>query len=116
MRSSFIFSGFDETAVQKSTMGTVIIRCPKTGKCISTGMEINRAAFGSMPVFFGNTFCPSCRMSHEWFAPSAWVCDYGPKKCDPDCERRKLQRRYSSFQQAAMVMQNAQAQKVAGGE
>jgi hypothetical protein len=58
-------------------MGTVTIRCPKTGKCISTGMEASRAAFGLMPVFFGRTFCPSCRISHEWFARNAWVCDFG---------------------------------------
>ena len=42
-------------------MGKVMIRCPKTGKAISTGMHIDRAAFGSMPVFFSSTFCPSCR-------------------------------------------------------
>ena len=33
-------------------MGTVMIHCPKTGNAISTGMHIDRAAFGSMPVFF----------------------------------------------------------------
>ena len=49
-------------------MGTVMIHCPKTGKAISTGMHIDRAAFRSMPVFFSRTFCPSCRTSHEWFA------------------------------------------------
>jgi hypothetical protein len=84
-------------------MGTVTIRCPKTGKCISTGMEASRAAFGLMPVFFGRTFCPSCRISHEWFARNAWVCDFGPANCDPNCERRKLHRQYSLFQQVAMT-------------
>ena len=64
-------------------MGIVVIHCPKTGKCISTGMYIHRAAFGSMPVFFGSTFCPLCRTSHEWFARNAWVYNPGPAKCDP---------------------------------
>ena len=38
-------------------MGRVMINCPKTGEAISTGMHIDRAAFGSMPVFFSRTFC-----------------------------------------------------------
>ena len=89
----------------KRTIGIVIIRCPKTGNCISTGMEVNRAAFGSMPVFFGSTFCPACRVSHEWFAPNAWVCDYGPKNCDPNCERRKQRvRAMSSISASRVVM------------
>ena len=33
-------------------MGTVMINCPKTGKAVYTGMHIDRATFGSMPVFF----------------------------------------------------------------
>src|SRR4249919_2764340 len=77
-------------------MGIVVIHCPKTGKAISTGMHIDRAAFGSMPVFFSRTFCPSCRILHEWFAASAWVCDCGPANCDPNCERCKMPQRKGS--------------------
>jgi hypothetical protein len=28
-----------------------------------------------MPVFFSRTFCPFCRVPHEWFAKEAWVAD-----------------------------------------
>ena len=52
-------------------MGVVMIRCPATERVISTGMSIDSAAFYSMPVFFGTTLCPLCRISHEWFAASA---------------------------------------------
>ena len=69
-------------------MGTVMIHCPKTGKAVSTGMHADRAAFGSMPVFFSRTLCPVCRTLHEWFAGSAWVCDCGFASCDPNCARR----------------------------
>lgn len=69
-------------------MGTVMIHCPKTGKAVSTGMHADRAAFGSMPVFFSRTLCPLCRTLHEWFAGSAWVCDCGFANCDPNCARR----------------------------
>ena len=56
-------------------MSMLIIRCPKTGQAISTGREVEIAAFRSTPVFFGRTDCPLCRVTHEWFAQDAWVCD-----------------------------------------
>jgi hypothetical protein len=77
-------------------MGVVMIRCPTTERVISTGMSIDSAAFHSMPVFFGTTFCPLCHISHEWFAASAWVCDCGPENCDPTCERCKMTLRKGS--------------------
>ena len=77
-------------------MGMVMIHCPKTRKAISTGMQIDRATFSCMPVFFSSTFCASCRTSHEWFAQNAWVCDCGPANCDPNCERREPQPRHSN--------------------
>jgi hypothetical protein len=77
-------------------MGVVMILCPNTAKPISTGLQMDRVAFDSMPVFFSTTFCPVCRTSHEWFAASAWVCDYGPANCDPNCDRCKTARRKGS--------------------
>ncbi len=56
-------------------MGMVMIRCPETGRAISTGIEIDRVTFRSTPVFFSQTRCPLCRVTHEWFAKDAWVCD-----------------------------------------
>jgi hypothetical protein len=69
-------------------MGELMIRCPKTGKPVTTGIHMERARFRSMSVFFSSSFCQSCRILHEWFAASAWVCDCGPANCDPNCERR----------------------------
>jgi len=56
-------------------MGIVMIKCPNTGRAISTGMMADRPSWGSSPVFFSRTFCPICRIPHEWFAKEAWVCD-----------------------------------------
>jgi hypothetical protein len=64
-------------------MGVVMIRCPETRRAISTGIEADRAAFRSTPVFFSRTLCPLCRATHEWFAGDAWVRDAGL----PDDER-----------------------------
>jgi hypothetical protein len=59
-------------------MGIVMIRCPKTGREISTGMEVDATIFSAMPVFFARSYCPMCRAEHEWFAKEAWVCEALP--------------------------------------
>jgi hypothetical protein len=56
-------------------MGIVMIKCPNTGRAISTGMKADPPNWGSTPVFFSRTFCPICQNPHEWFAREAWVCD-----------------------------------------
>ena len=69
-------------------MGVVMIRCPETQRAISTGLQADRANFRSTPVFFGRTLCPLCRVTHEWFAKNAWVCDSEIADCDSSCERQ----------------------------
>ena len=59
-------------------MGTVMIRCPRTGREIATGYEADPERFRSMPVFFARSYCPLCRTEHEWFAKQAWVCEPAP--------------------------------------
>lgn len=56
-------------------MGLVMIKCPRTGRDISTGIVADRASFNAAPVFFARVHCPMCRTEHEWFAKDAWVCD-----------------------------------------
>ena len=58
-------------------MGIVMIRCPATGREISTGIQIDRPQFESTPVFFAQTYCPFCRAEHRWFAKDAWVREPG---------------------------------------
>jgi hypothetical protein len=67
-------------------MGMVMIRCPATQRAIQTGIEVDRAAFRVATVFFSQTRCPLCRVTHEWFAKDAWVCESGFTDCDPACE------------------------------
>jgi hypothetical protein len=69
-------------------MGLVMFRCPETGRAVSTGIEIDRATFRSMPVFFSRTYCPLCRLAHEWFAKDAWVCDPVLAESDPEGEQQ----------------------------
>ena len=58
-------------------MGIVMIKCPRTGRDISTGFVADRESFNSAPVFFARVHCPVCRSEHEWFAGDAWVCEGG---------------------------------------
>lgn len=54
-------------------MGNVMIRCPITGREISTGIKTDRPTFECSPVFFAQSFCRFCRTEHQWFAKDAWV-------------------------------------------
>jgi len=56
-------------------MGMLMIRCPRTGREVSTGIKIEPESFKTLPVFFSRSFCPICRVDHEWFAQQAWVRD-----------------------------------------
>ena len=68
-------------------MGTLMVKCPDTGRDISTGLVVDRRRFNVTPVFFARVFCPACQAEHEWFAREAWVCDSdSPEPSD----RRKL--------------------------
>ena len=42
-------------------MGTVMVRCPQTGRDIATGMVADRESFSATPVFFARVYCPLCR-------------------------------------------------------
>jgi hypothetical protein len=52
-------------------MGMLMVRCPKTGQAVFTGLHIESSLFSSTPVFFSSTYCPHCRVKHEWFVVSA---------------------------------------------
>jgi hypothetical protein len=61
--------------IGRRSMGSVMIKCPGTGRDIATGLVADRESFAAMPVFFARVFCPLCRTEHEWFAQEAWVCE-----------------------------------------
>jgi hypothetical protein len=63
-------------------MGTLMIRCPQTGREISTGMRTDQDSFKTAPVFFARSYCPLCQTEHEWFAKDAWVRESDPARAD----------------------------------
>lgn len=56
-------------------MGIVMIRCPTTGRAISTGIKTDASSFNRALAFFAYTRCPICKIDHEWFAADAWVSE-----------------------------------------
>jgi hypothetical protein len=46
-------------------MGVVMIKCPNTGRAISTGIEMDSRTFDHTPVSFGRIYRPICRTDHE---------------------------------------------------
>jgi hypothetical protein len=66
------------TKNRERPMGPVMVRCPKTGSSIRTGIVTDRKSFNATPVFFGRVHCPICRAVHEWFAKDAWVSEGEP--------------------------------------
>jgi hypothetical protein len=63
-------------------MGAVMIKCPRTGQHIRTGMSADRGSFETTPVFFARTYCLLCKAEHEWFAKDAWVCESESTECE----------------------------------
>ena len=54
-------------------MGTVMIRCPRTGDAISTQIETDASVFSRLPEVEARTHCPHCGEEHIWTARDAWL-------------------------------------------
>jgi len=54
-------------------MGAVMIRCPRTGRAVSTEIETELADFSRLPEVAGRMRCPLCGDEHTWSASEAWL-------------------------------------------
>lgn len=54
-------------------MGTIVIRCPKTGKVVPVGFEAVREMFHASENALSATHCPACGEIHRWQKRDAWV-------------------------------------------
>jgi len=43
-----------------------MIRCPRTGRAIPTGIAIDPASFASSGMVNNSTLCPACGEAHLW--------------------------------------------------
>jgi hypothetical protein len=54
-------------------MGTLVFVCPTTGHQVSTGVDVDRCSFKSLPRPTTEIFCPRCDTNHLLSDISAWL-------------------------------------------
>ena len=92
-------------------MGTLIFVCPTTGHQVSSGVEVDRSSYKSLPRTQTAIFCPRCRENHLLSRIWAWLDSNDPKVVVTDegtrtgpghlCSRGKYDRDQESGDTAA---------------
>ncbi len=59
-------------------MGTVMIKCPRTGRNVSTGIEVEPETFAALPNVDTWLKCSACNGFHYWNKSSAWLSTAPP--------------------------------------
>ena len=56
-------------------MGTMMIRCPRTNRAVSTEINTEPSVFERLPEIASRLRCPACGEVHVWTAREAWLED-----------------------------------------
>lgn len=56
-------------------MSVIVIRCPETGREVSTGILTTLEIFRNYPDVRVNTRCPHCGQQHTWTHGEAWLAE-----------------------------------------
>jgi hypothetical protein len=56
-------------------MSMLLIRCPRTGKEVSTGIETDADSFRRIADVLAFAHCPHCGLDHAWWHDEAWLAD-----------------------------------------
>ena len=54
-------------------MASVMIRCPNTGRAVSTEIETEPCVFRNLPRIAAHMACPACGHEHAWTKDDAWL-------------------------------------------
>jgi len=54
-------------------MSAVMIRCPTSGRAVSTAIETEPGDFRRLPNVAARMRCPACGHDHVWTVRSAWL-------------------------------------------
>jgi hypothetical protein len=54
-------------------IGIVMVKCPATGRELSTGIEMDAATFAQLPEIRAQIVCPACGQDHTWSTREAWL-------------------------------------------
>ncbi len=56
-------------------MSVIMVKCPNTGRELSTGIETDQAGFDRLPRMLTYSRCPLCRLEHGWWKSEAWLAE-----------------------------------------
>ncbi len=59
-------------------MGAVLIRCPKTGHAVATGIETESEELRRFPPVECRLHCPACGSEHVWTVAEAFFAEDAP--------------------------------------
>jgi hypothetical protein len=59
-------------------MADLMIKCPSSGRAVTTGIEIDQTTFEQLPNVSSGMSCPACGGHHFWRKADAWLAD-GPE-------------------------------------
>jgi hypothetical protein len=60
---------------EEAVMGVLMIKCPSTGREVSTGIEMS--AVERLPIVIATVKCSACGRVHEWTVDDAWLAEGG---------------------------------------
>jgi hypothetical protein len=60
-------------AAEPLSQGEILIRCPRTGAPVTTGLRIDWVVFSSLPPVAVPLRCPACGRIHKWKPQEAWI-------------------------------------------
>lgn len=63
-------------------MGVITILCPRTGRQVSTGVEVDPAAFRAMPIRASIMRCWACGGEHSWSKRWATLSEVDPEEVE----------------------------------
>jgi hypothetical protein len=61
------------TIAMEVSMAMVMIRCPKTGQDVPTGIDTDSRTFSGLPTALARAHCPHCGRDHTWNKDAAWL-------------------------------------------
>ena len=64
-------------------LGVVMVRCPKTGRELSTGIEMDSVTLERLPNIRSKIECPVCGVEHVWSTREAWLDNPLRRACAP---------------------------------